>query len=232
MTAWYTSDLWALLALGALGAGILLLVLGLKRRFHGTDPHCAKCDYNLTGAASLVCPECGTARRPDTTVYGECRRRPWCIGIGASACLLGLVLLLPAGLSWWNTPKSAPIPGLAARYVSKTKRIISNLRSTFAVGKADIDTTYDHSEPFFYLVPGLLEGMIPASIQSGVKDTTVKSNALAKLSQIATFLDSQVIPAFKEAYRSRNPADAKALVPLMDQLDKQVDQLQQILEGY
>lgn len=32
--------------------------------------------------------------------------------------------------------------------------------------------------------------------------------------------------------QSGKPADAKALVPLMDQLDRQMDKLLQVLKGY
>ena len=35
-----------------------------RRRLSDGMPHCAKCDYNLTGNVSGICPECGTAVEP------------------------------------------------------------------------------------------------------------------------------------------------------------------------
>lgn len=63
-------------------AGVVLLRAGLRRRRRGLTPHCARCDYNLTGLVSDRCPECGTAVSESPIVFGELHRRPGLIVLG------------------------------------------------------------------------------------------------------------------------------------------------------
>ncbi len=46
-----------------------------RGRAHG-EPHCRKCDYQLTGATASNCPECGLELNPKNVVTGR-RRRVW-----------------------------------------------------------------------------------------------------------------------------------------------------------
>lgn len=80
--------------------GLLLLAFALRAKRVGSEPHCRRCEYNLTGAisrtesaaaiapasparaapaagfsTSALCPECGTAISRRTVKWGEKRRR-------------------------------------------------------------------------------------------------------------------------------------------------------------
>ena len=56
-----TVSWWLLAALTAVLPALWLWRYRRDRRVRSNGmPHCAKCDYNLTGNASGICPECGT----------------------------------------------------------------------------------------------------------------------------------------------------------------------------
>lgn len=63
-------------AAAMLGAGVALLYLGARGRRVGAEPRCRKCDYNLTGLAGQVCPECSTPLAPRSVIHGT-RRPRW-----------------------------------------------------------------------------------------------------------------------------------------------------------
>jgi len=68
--------------------GLALMLWGLRRRPSNT-PRCRKCRYELTGLASLKCPECGwVAQQASDAMRGP--RRWWFVVIG-----LALALALP-----------------------------------------------------------------------------------------------------------------------------------------
>jgi hypothetical protein len=48
-----------------------LVVRGLFGKRIGEDPHCRRCNYNLTGLAAERCPECGTAFSERTVALGR-----------------------------------------------------------------------------------------------------------------------------------------------------------------
>lgn len=78
----------------ALAVGLLLLFIGFRGRRIGTEPRCRQCGYNLTGAASENCSECGATINQHGIVYGTRRRRPVVIAVAA--------LILPtAGMFGW-----------------------------------------------------------------------------------------------------------------------------------
>jgi hypothetical protein len=82
--------------IAVLGAVLIRWVRESARsRRRGHTPHCAKCDYNLTGSSGTVCPECGTALGPDTIVLGEASAN-WVGIVAAFFCLA--FLLIAAGL--------------------------------------------------------------------------------------------------------------------------------------
>jgi hypothetical protein len=82
----------ALLALVLTGA--VLLVIGLRGRREGRDPHCRRCGYNLTGldraAPDARCPECGGGLAgPRTVRIGRRARRRRPLAWGAALFLVG-----------------------------------------------------------------------------------------------------------------------------------------------
>ncbi len=77
-----------------LAVGILLLRMLSRPRRRGTTPHCARCEYNLTGLTSDRCPECGTEMIPANIVYGEKIRRPW---LAVTAVGVAVIVMVPIG---------------------------------------------------------------------------------------------------------------------------------------
>jgi len=83
--------------------GIALFVWGVRGRRVGSEPHCRKCGYNLTGLLSEHCPECGADITDANVVIGRRqRRRP--------PLIAGLLLLIIAttglGLAGYNQAKN------------------------------------------------------------------------------------------------------------------------------
>jgi len=69
--------IWAVLVLFA-ALTALLLYLGLFQDRSRGRPRCPKCWYNMTGAPSLVCPECGHDARSPRRLH-RTRRRRWAV---------------------------------------------------------------------------------------------------------------------------------------------------------
>jgi hypothetical protein len=89
-----------LVMLAVLVAACILVMRMLRRpRRRGTTPHCARCDYNLTGLTSECCPECGAEMTAGSIVYGELVRRPWGKVL---AGVIVVVLLVPAARWAWS----------------------------------------------------------------------------------------------------------------------------------
>ena len=84
-----------LILLAALVVAVILLIrmLGRPRR-RGNTPHCARCEYNLTGLTSDRCPECGTEMIPANIVYGERVRQPW---LAVTAVGVAVIVMVPIG---------------------------------------------------------------------------------------------------------------------------------------
>jgi hypothetical protein len=75
---------------------------------------CANCDYDLTGIASIVCPECGTdvPRNQPTLIGRDDARYKWAaaIGIAGWAVLLGEIALATARIG--REPLALVCPGI------------------------------------------------------------------------------------------------------------------------
>jgi hypothetical protein len=69
-----------LLTLAAVMFGLWIAQLGWRKR-HSETPHCPRCRYNLTGASSAACPECGYEPADRKAVHRLPRRR-WLIAVG------------------------------------------------------------------------------------------------------------------------------------------------------
>ena len=106
--------------------GAYLAVRGLRVRRRGDTPHCARCDYVLTGLASRGappppaagagtssstttkttdwprCPECGATLDPSNVVRGERHRRPRTAALGVALLLLALLPLGAMVASQWR----------------------------------------------------------------------------------------------------------------------------------
>lgn len=82
--------------------GILLLRRGRWPARSGNTPHCAKCNYILTGLTADRCPECGSAIHPGDIIYGERHRRPRHIVAGLMLSFLGFFPLVVASIDTFH----------------------------------------------------------------------------------------------------------------------------------
>jgi hypothetical protein len=73
-----------------LTAGLALLVRGLIGKRIGSDPHCRKCKYNLTGLEADKCPECGIPATGRNIRRGLRRRRRVPLVVGSLLLLISL----------------------------------------------------------------------------------------------------------------------------------------------
>lgn len=81
-----------LLILVILFAGITLLKKGRWPKRIGDTPHCASCNYILTGLDSGRCPECGDEITPGSILHGERKARTGFVLTGSFLILLALAL--------------------------------------------------------------------------------------------------------------------------------------------
>lgn len=71
--------------------GLALLVRGLRPRRTGDTPHCARCNYTLTGNVSGRCPECGSDLSTSTSiVVGDRHKKPVRAVFGTLLLILAL----------------------------------------------------------------------------------------------------------------------------------------------
>ena len=81
--------------LGMMGAGVAMILFGLRGRRVGDQPACGACGFDLGASAegTETCTECGSGlKRPGAVRRGRRRRRPIVIALGA------LMVLAPLGL--------------------------------------------------------------------------------------------------------------------------------------
>ncbi len=81
------------------------------------QPHCRRCNYQLTGNTSATCPECGCELTPRNQVTGRSRRRRALPSlIIATVLLAGLTTLAvlwekPSAFGWWTVEPVLPREG-------------------------------------------------------------------------------------------------------------------------
>lgn len=115
------------LALGVvlLAGGSWLLRRGFRPRRVGSMPHCAKCNYNLTGISSEHCPECGSILSAETVVHGEPTRARLRLVLGGAILIPAAALLALAlySVDWYQfRPSRWLISDLSGSNVSVARR--------------------------------------------------------------------------------------------------------------
>lgn len=197
-----------------------------------THLYCRACDYNRTGTASGVCPECGRPVSPALVVRGERCRRPHLIAWGCAAGAIAVVLLVTSGAAIWQALGTPPRRTVSA-YVQDFQSYVARYRAAFAAGVAPDSVHKPY--PGHARVEGTLQVLCiersRREIERQVTDYKVSAAAMAELQKAEALVTNQFVPAYRTACRSTDPATAKALVPLMDQLDAHLARLLAILDG-
>lgn len=88
--------------LGAIVAGALMVVWGVRGKRLNDHPVCRQCRFDLSGAAegTVTCPECGAGlKRPGSTRIGQRRKRPLAIAVGAAAVVMPLAAIGMTGFA-------------------------------------------------------------------------------------------------------------------------------------
>jgi len=117
--------------------------------------------------------------------------------------------------------------------IQNAKSLIKSCRETFMTGNVSMNADREAGgtgfDTRFPMLVSLVADKIPFNVNRRVKDPDKKAKALAKLQEISKLVDNSLGPNYQKALGTRNPEDAKALVPLLDQLEKQMDELEAIL---
>lgn len=116
--------------------------------------------------------------------------------------------------------------------IKNAKLIAASLKETFSAGRVEQTSEERGSERDgrFGMLQLLIRQKFSYMINSRVTDPSKRSTAQAKLTETVGFMDSTLVPKYTEAFRSKKPEDAKALVPLLDELDKHLDELNGLLQ--
>ncbi len=118
-----------LLLMLLLAVGAVLIGRGVRGQPVLSEPHCAKCGYDLRGIAmseGTRCSECGSdLRRRNAVKWGKWERRPGLVGVGIA--LLGLLPLAILGLFFARSSVRVAGPYSPGR---STATVLKSLKTT------------------------------------------------------------------------------------------------------
>ncbi len=148
------------------------------------------------------------------------------------AVVAGL-LVVPALLLVMGCKSDKAKRSSADANIQNAKFLIKSCRETFVTGSvtmnADREAGGSGVDTRLPMLLMLVADKIPFNVNRKVTDQDTKVKALAKLEEVTKLVDDSLGPKYQKALDSRRPEDAKALVPLLDQLEKQLDELHEIL---
>jgi hypothetical protein len=143
--------------------------------------------------------------------------------------LMAGLLVMPAFLV--GCPDQAAKRSSMDNNVKNAKLILEDLKKTFATGQMiqTGDARSGERDNRFGLLVMLVNQKIVFMINKRVTDPAQRAPLQAKMVETSGFIENTLVPKYNEALASRKPEDAKALVPLMDQLDKRLDEVSNML---
>ncbi len=154
------------------------------------------------------------------------------------ACALSLVATRsgalaqqpPTGNTQPPAPASQPaaslpvsrIPSLAGT-IKNVQIIAADLRQSFEKGQVTASSD-DPSRPDnrMGILALLVRDKLPYMVNKRVEDQAAREAIQADLKAAGDYIDHELVPACNKARQSKDPADAKALVPLLDGLTARV----------
>ncbi len=114
--------------------------------------------------------------------------------------------------------------------IQNAKTMIAGLKETFESGQTTRQAEAGgRGDGRLGILTLLVNQNIEYTINKKVSDAGKRQQALEQLEQAKTMLKEQIVPKFEEASQSKSPEDARALVPLMEQLDQQLDKVNEAL---
>lgn len=145
-------------------------------------------------------------------------------------------LLIPA-LLLTGCKDSARTRSTADYNVTNAKKMLQDLKNEFASGRtapapvgASDDSRSGGEDGRLNLVVMLVAEKIPYTINKRVTDSAKKAQLAAKIKEATKLIDDTLIPKYMDAVKSKKAEDAKALVPICEQLDKHLDELAAMLD--
>lgn len=118
--------------------------------------------------------------------------------------------------------------------VQNAMMFTTSLRDTFAKGEMAEDFSQGRGgrpDSRMEMLIVQLHDKVRSTITRKVEDVAKRDKALVALDKCNDYLQSDIIPKFKEGMQSKKPEDAKALVPLMNNLEKLLTELSDILNS-
>ncbi len=110
--------------------------------------------------------------------------------------------------------------------VGIARNILGDLRKTCQAGTTRVG---DLGDAGLRVLPLLLQDKIPGIIRERIADAATRDAALDQARKASRLLETTLTPAVREAQQSQNGDDARAIVPLLDQLDRQLVDLAKIV---
>ncbi len=149
----------------------------------------------------------------------------------SSVLLIGLVVpavWMVTGCRNGAESRSGPDAALA-----NAKYIVKSLKETFQSGQTVKPPAGrgDRPDARMSILVLQVNGKISSTIRRKEQDAARRDKALAKVQEANALLVKEIMPKFEAAGKTKKPEDAKALVPLMDQLDKKLDEIDDVLKG-
>lgn len=157
-----------------------------------------------------------------------------------SVCVL---CVLASGLRAPAQPSGAASQPAANRMASRTsplaatignaRLILTDLKKSFEKGEAP-QAGDDSSRPDsrMAILSMLIRDKIPHAASRRIADDAAREAILEEMKAAADYIDREIMPAYDKAVRSKDPADAKALVPLLDGLSPRLTQADQTAIRY
>lgn len=138
--------------------------------------------------------------------------------------LLAGLLVVPAFLMTGCRDKTATRSTMNSD-VENCKKILGAMKETWNTGKV----AEGSEDGRLGLLAVILNTKMPYKINKRMTDPK-RQVALAKAKDVNKFVEETLIPKFAVASKSKKPEDAKALIPVADQLDKLFDELDKTLD--
>lgn len=148
------------------------------------------------------------------------------------AALMVGAILLPACMG--GCKDTAAVRSSVNANVANTKYVCNSLKKSFEQGQVVAETPgggAGRPDSRMGMLAMELQEKVRSSITRKEPDVAKRDKALAKLKESADYLNNEIVPKYQAARDSGKPEDAKALVPMMEQLDKQLDDLSDILNA-